>query len=453
MMFAAVQVEAQAEGKKMWVQGSWVNVRQSAEANAKVIDHLSANTVVSLLAQKDNNCEVSWGASGHGYLACKFLGDQALQFVDVANEVSNNEGKKSYSPTRAFWVAPSMEGLFRAGKHFQESLLKPSQVELENGAVQDRPEPQRAPKIVRYPVPEFEAMKTVMSNGVVAPSIAFPPLFSCEQMQEMKRAQLKDASSQFTQKYSEWQVLDAYKYPYSYILVHDCRVPEIPQLRLPIVKASFFQDEKSVLRGSAPIEEISAKFGIVERGAVKGAPRWELDYDLYRYTGAWDIGAYQLTLEKPIYEHVVGRTGLVAAYRWTPQLDMVPYGPSGSCSEGLRNIRNGKELMAGYPKVKDALLWFQSPTPLNLKTAKVTSRIYQVKERLSKDGVFNAGIKRVVAYEVDLDNDGIVDFVQWDMWGEPEITGPSPLLTLRQVFINIKGVWYPFEQDSYGECT
>ena len=87
---------------------------------------------------------------------CKFLGDQALQFVDVANEVSNNEGKKSYSPTRAFWVAPSMEGLFRAGKHFQESLLKPSQVELENGAVQDRPEPQRAPKIVRYPVPELK---------------------------------------------------------------------------------------------------------------------------------------------------------------------------------------------------------------------------------------------------------------------------------------------------------
>ncbi len=166
-----------------------------------------------------------------------------------------------------------------------------------------------------------------------------------------------------------------------------------------------------------------------------------------RYTGAWDIGQYELALGKPLYEHVIGRTGLVGVYQWTPLVRETPFGPSAGCDEGLRNKRMGKQLMAGYPHVKDALLWFQSAEPLPYQNAKISSRTERVPDA---KGV---GIKRVVIYEIDLNGDGIPDFVQWDIWGSPEITGPDPLLTLRQVFVNISGIWYPFEQDSYSECT
>ncbi|MBC3875184.1 SH3 domain-containing protein [Undibacterium flavidum] len=453
LVTAACMPQAHADAKKMWVQGSWVNIRQSADMNAKVIDHLSTNTPVFLIAQKDKSCEISWGISGHGYIPCKFLADQVLVFADVATENSSPEKAKNYSPTRAFWIAPSMRGLFNAGKYFQENLLKPEQLNLENGSVQDRPEPQRPPKLIRYSVPEFEAMKEMMNKGVIAPVVAFAPLFSCEQMQEAKRRQVGSSKDEFTRSSNDWSAPDAEKYPYSYIYAHDCLVPEIPKLSLPKIKVSYFKDVQKVLPGNTQIEEISAKFGIVERGSVTGSPRWALDYDTYRYTGAWDIGSYTLTLDKPVYEHVIGRTGLVAVYRWLPGIDEEPFGPSASCEEGLRNQRNGKELLSGYPKVKDALLWFQSATPLSFRTAKINSRAYLAPARSLKEGEEQRGIKKVVVYEVDLDGDGIADFVQWDMWGEPEISGPSPLLTLRQIFININGVWHPFERDSYGECT
>lgn len=425
-----------------WIHGSWVNVRAAQAADSAVIDHLSTNTQVVLRAENGKACEISWGRDGHGFVPCKFLGDRRLMLTEVTTE-----NGPQYSPARAFWIAPSMDALFWAGAHFTKALLSEAQYKLESGTGEGDHFSDAAPRLLRYPVPEFEAMKTVLANGIVASADRDPPLLTCQQMQAAKKAQVT-ATTPNTTGYLYWSYPDSAQFPHLFPMVSDCRVGELPALRLPNVRPSLFKSSKELLPGSADSERISAHFGIVERGRTVGAPKWERDYDVMRYTGAWDIGNYELKLDKPIVEHAIGRTGLVGAYQWTPQQRQTPFGTS-NCAEGLHNRRMGKQVLPGYPSIKDALLWFQAPAALPFKTATIKSRV----ERVPQTGDEQIRIQRVTIYEIDLNGDGIADFVQWDIWGTGDISEISPLLKRREVFVNINGVWYPFDADYDGECT
>jgi hypothetical protein len=446
---------AENTSNSRWIQGSWVNVRTTAAADAPVTAHITTNTQVTLMAQRDKACEIAWGQDQHGFVPCKLLGERALTLAEVANRQNPDANlNPQYAPARAFWIAPSMAALFAAGKNFQQTLLSPEQLALEEGGQQPNTPNNVAPRLVRYPVPEFDAMKALLAKGLIASPDINPPLLTCKQMQAVEEAHYKEFNAplpQATQSWSEWQYPHIENFPYAYMPVSDCRIPELPSLRLPAITPSLFKSSKEIAPASAGTERIGANFGIMEHGRVTGGPKWELDYDTMRYTGAWDIGRYELTLDKPVVEHVIGRTGLVGAYQWTPQDKQTPYGPSGGCDEGLRNKRNGKELLAGYPHIKDELMWFQSPVALPFRTAKIKSRIEHVPAVQGANG--DSGIRRVAVYEIDLNGDGIPDFVQWDIWGEPQISGPDPMITLREVFVNINGEWYPFDQDAFGECT
>ncbi|MES2935946.1 MAG: hypothetical protein V4805_20955 [Pseudomonadota bacterium] len=432
------------DASKRWVHGSWVNVRSSDASDSAVIAHVTSNTAVTLISQKDKSCEIAWGKGQRGFVACKLLGERLLSLAEVTTGSVGDKEHPQYSPPRAFWIAPSMAALFSAGRYFQQTLLTPQQLERENGHDHGQQiiRTDAPPPLTRYPVPEFEAMKAELGKGLIASADLNPPLLNCRQMQDAKVLQ---SSKGLT----ELQYPDAQHYPHVYMSVSDCRVEELPHLRLPQIRPSLFKSAKELAPGSAAPERLSANFGIVERGRVTGTPKWEWDYDMLRYTGAWDIGKYALTLERPVIEHVIGRTGLVGAYRWTPTLTETPFGPGGRCYEGLRNKRMGKTLLPGYPGIKDELMWFQAPAALPFQKAKIATRTERVPTPSNADG----SVSKVAIYEIDLNGDAVPDFVQWDVWGTPMITGPNPLLKLRQVFANIGGEWYPFEQDSYGECT
>jgi len=439
-----------ADNPQRWVHGSWVNVRESADQNSAVIAHIIVNTPVTLRSQTDKTCEISWGTGQHGYIACKMLGEDQVRLRDVRNQnLPDNKPDPQYSPPRAFWMAPSMASLFDAGQYYRNTLLTPKQVYLENGynekgEYQESPS-DKPPRLVRYPVAEFDAMKSVLANGIVAASDLDMPLLTCTQMRKAHDAQRKDEQTNDV-IYPAWDHPYKMDYPYVYPMVNDCQLPFLPKLQLPAIKPSLFKNAKEVLPGTASIEQISAHFGITEKGRVMGAPRWERDYDISRYTGAWDIGRYELTLAKPVVEEVIGRTGLVGAYQWTPKQTLTPNGPAENCAEGTHAKRMGKSLLPDYPAVKDALFWFQTTTPLPMRRAKIAVRT----EKPLKN---EQEIKRVTVYEIDLNDDGIPDFVQWELWSSPQISGPDPLPLTRMLFININGEWYPFDKDIYQECT
>ncbi len=445
----AAQAWADAPGK-MFVHGSWVNVRSNAAADGPVVAHVTTNTPVMAGAPDGKACPISWGKDQKGFIACKLLGDRPLTLAEVSRE-SLPDGKPDpmYSPARAFWIAPSMDALFYAGKQFQKTLLPLEQFNREEGNVEGGNMDAPAPRLVRYAVPEFDAMKAVLAGGIVAGPDRDPVLLSCERMASLMAALPKDQVAKVSREWQDFSHPNSADYPHLFEPMGRCDVPELPTLSLPKIGPSLFKHVRELSAGNAPIERLSAHFSIGEHGKASGTPKWVNDYDHKRYNGAWDIGMYELTLDKPVFEHVVGRTGLVGAYQWTPQVRTVPFEGSSNCATGLHNKRMGKQVMAGYPAVKDALLWFQSPVALPIRAAKIKTQSYTVPQKTDPGGV-----KKIVTYDIDLNGDGIADFVQWDIWGTAQVSPPDgEFLTLRQVFVNINGTWYPFEQDYYGECT
>ena len=448
--------------KIRWVHGSWVNIRESAQADSKILAQLVTNTSITLVAQNSKTCEIRWGENQHGFMPCRLLGNTPLRLADTAIErFPPDHARKNpqYSPPRSFWIAPSMAALFHAGKHFQETLLSEKQLALETGNG-DCCSGGKAPPIIRYPVPEFEAMKTLLSKGIVAGPDHDPPLLSCRETQKLRdqynnNLQARNISDH---KATDYDLQTEYpsrseKYPHTYPLVDDCLQHDLQKLTLPTIRPSFFKAPQLIAPGGAGIERISAHFGITEKGRTMGLPKWEFErHGNYHYTGAWDIGKYELKLEEPVIEYVIGRNGLIGAYRWRPDLQITPFGIEiANCVEGFKNKRSGKELLAGRPAVKDALFWFQSPTALPLTKASITSRT--LRPPTSKQADEQRRLYKVVVYEIDLDNDAVPDFILWDSWAAPQISGPDPLLESRRLFININGEWHPFERDGYGECT
>jgi SH3-like domain-containing protein len=74
---------AAADGAQRWVVGSYVNIRAQAAKDAEVVDHLVANTPVTLLNSNADFCEISWGNNQQGFIACKLLGEQALNLAEI----------------------------------------------------------------------------------------------------------------------------------------------------------------------------------------------------------------------------------------------------------------------------------------------------------------------------------------------------------------------------------
>lgn len=440
-----------------WVHGSRVNVRKSSETNSAIVAKVTANTLVRIQSRLGEVCQIGWGAGLEGYVPCQFLGDRPLRLSEVMRPFlpDGRNINPQYSPSRGFWIAPSMASLFEAGRYFHQTALSSKQLSDELGYGEDgtrRGSEGSPPKLVRFPVSEFDAMKALLADGIVASQDHDPPLLTCAQMQEAYNRQLAAFGGGPAKSYWPSIYPNHQDFPFEFPVTHVCQVEALPNLKLPAIKPSFFKSSAEILPGSAGVERISAHFDIRERGRVLGSPKWERDYDTSRYTGAWDIGLYELTLETPVIEHVIGRTGLIGAYQWRPQMRVTPFGPSEGCAEGLRNRRMGKELVAGYPAIKDSLVWFQSTTALPVHKAKVTARSV-IRPAPSARPMPEAeegatAIKRAAVYEIDIDADGIPDLVKWDLW-----SASGGMLAMRMVFANIAGEWYPFDSDSYEECT
>jgi hypothetical protein len=413
----------------MWVRGSWVNVRESAEPQSAVIDHVTVNTRVDVVERHGKMCEIIWREK-RGFVACGLLGKKPLTLAEVTSTgdylaphdrealTKVLDRNPNYSPLRAFWISPSIRTLLAAGEHLELRLLSPQQLRLERNTEPLEPGP--PPPIVRYPVPEFEAMKAMFAEGIVVGAGVDPPLVI--------------------------NSLDALEQLFSRV---DYDQTERLQQLLPKIRPSFFKNSKDIVRGSTGIEQISEHFGIAERLRVLKGPRWVMShYEPRSLEGSWDIGLYELKLDQSVFEHVIGTDGRVGVYEWSSwtnreiahytQEYVKEYGAyyipvcGYDWDEGeskFHGKRRGKTLLPGRPDIGEALFWFQSRTLLPLQKARVSRR--------------EAG--DIVVHEVDLDDDGVADFARWERMDE--------LRGWRVVLVNLDGEWYPFEHNISEVCT
>lgn len=416
-------------GQRGWIQGSWVNLRASADTRAEVIDHLVVNTEVAIKSRQGDWCEIAVeGRAVRGFISCKLLGDAPVTLAAVGGDAETTG-----NAPRAFWLAPSAQRLMAAGTHFWRKLLTEAQrakeeVSFDGTQTYDSGNP---PKIVRYPVPEFEAMKTLMKTGVVAAPENRPAA-----------ARWSEIASRLPQQDNDnFNVLGIYLTGVALTLAR--------QIKPAPVAPSLFKRETELASRSTSVEQLSAQFGIVERLRILGGPQWMF----YRnenpcVIGAWDIGSYELTLDKPVVEYVIGRQGLAAASLWHARMKHDIAEDPGSCTEGMGFPRRGTEPLKGYPAVKDPLVWIYTPEALPYKKANIKRYAKRIPPQPGDRPAWqDYSLNLVVSHEIDLDGDGIADLAVWE--GLPA----GAEATVRFVLANIAGEWYLIEADSYTECT
>lgn len=408
---------AQAADATRWVHGSWVNVRATAAADGAVTAHITTNTEVQLVSQQGNACEITWGTEARGFIACKMLGEDKVRLDEVAvPTLAGDKPNPKYSPLRAFWLAPSADAFYNAGQYFQRTLLSQAQRDAEQG------ESDHKPKLVRYAVPEFDAMKALLAGGIVsARQAALPAIVSqCGAAGRGKRpAANQDAN---------WA----------------CYTPALPK-----VAPSYIKQKNQVLFGSADVDLLSSHFGIKEFGKVAGGPKWDqMRSEGYHYTGVWDVGSYQLKLAQPMVEHVIGRTGLMGALAWTPSQTTAPLELVSTCNGSDRLRAEGGKPLADYPKVSDELLHFQVLEALPFRHAKITVSSRKLKP--SDDAPDVVKPTSVNEYLIDLDGDGVPDILQAE--GTASVPDYGSLV-VSKTYANIAGVWTLVDQRQDMECT
>ncbi|MDR3159250.1 MAG: hypothetical protein LBU11_09660 [Zoogloeaceae bacterium] len=457
LFFAAL-----AHAETRWVHGSWVNVRETADAQSAVIEHVTTNTQVEVLTREGGRCEIAWKDEKRGFVPCGLLGERPLTLGETLKPPYGDEisavirlpetlkENPQYSPPRAFWISPSPFRLIMAGRYFQRILLLEKQFYLEQGFTENGQiclSDCEAPRLVRYPVPEFEAMKALLGKGIIYGADYDPPFSNCSQSWQVSVSTIQELKD----KLEDWGMEDR-----NFRIQVSCqmpKMPEMPKLRLPEIRTSFFKNIKDILPGNADIGQISAHFGIVAQGRVVHSPRWVSEHVQERsfYSGGWDVGRYEMKLAKPVVEHVIGRNGRIDVYPWTPKMFTEEIEEVNCQWNGAMILRpqSQEQLLSRAPaeketpnvpivKGKEVLLWFQSPLALPLEKAKISRR----------EGGQKSDVHATID-EIDLENDGVMDFVQWHFkGGDEEYSFPI----LRVTFANINGEWVLFEKEYPYNC-
>lgn len=443
----AVPAYAAESSKQRWVHGSWVNVRSTASPNGSVIARVTANTQVNLVSEQGEWCKItSKKPDIQGFMACHLLGKQPLSLSEVGTPPPHGGSDPHYSPTRAFWLAPSVVRLLAAGQFFWSTMLSETQRKQEHPSIYGDPQPNeqkfdwdKRPQPVRFPIPEFEAMKTLLQNGVVAAPERRPAI--------IRWSDLKQASPE---KGREAITLSGRWFDQSTLRL-------MQQGKLDPVKPSLFKRVEELAPPSVSVEELSAQFGIRERIRVLSGPKWvHFRHEEPRVVGSWDVGAVEITLEKPVIEYVVGRQGLAAAAEWAAT-DKQDVEAEPGCTTGFSHVQRAKRRLPDYPQVKDPLVWFYAPKALPYK--KVEIKTYarrlasETDDRRSRQ---DSQYKLLVMYELDLDSDGVTDLSVWEAMGASVMGGGADAedtVMLRMIFANIGGAWHLLATDSFGECT
>lgn len=415
-----------AEDSESWVIGSYVNVRAQPARNAEIVEHLVANTPVKLQSQQEDFCEITWGNNQHGFVACKLLGSKALRIEDVGAKPKEYGEKPGphYSPQRAFWIEPTVERLFDAGEHFRKVMLSSELLRAEDcyggGCAEDGSESSERKEISdaenaqrgsyvfkRFSIPEFEAMKKLLADGLVAP-----------------RSQYISPTAWKQSK---------------------------PSIRPPKIKPSFFKSVEEIGRPSANAEQLSAQYQIPHQVIAIGKPMWGGDNNSYPILmGAWDIGRVESRLTRPVYEVAIGINGEISIGETDAATQSLK--KEETC-DGSFELGTSKSPLLGYEKIKQPWIFIRLATKSAFSKAKVT-----IKKRTNNaDKIVGGGLGESALLRgnettarIDLDLDGVDDLFVWDDGGNGKYD--LDYTRTRLIFANVSGQWYLLDTDDEHAC-
>lgn len=393
-------------GESQWIHGAWVSLHAGPETAAEVRSQWPANTPVRLLRRQDTWCEVEGPSAQRGFIPCDQLGGRPLTLADLlssSNTVDANSINTLENPRKAFWIRPSWSNFQGAGESLN-ALLSPEQ--------QERQLAEKKP--IRWGLPEFEAMKQRMREGVAIPAETTIDTGVDPVRPEVATAYLPDG--------------------------------------LPPIRPSLFRRRGEVFGQQPTLDQMTALSGGKLRlvNLLRGPEYFEGNYGQY-ITGFWDIAETEVAWEHPPIRHVLSGNGLLAA-------SLIPGAivgdhfddPDSGC--GVKShlwTAKGETPLAGTPSVpaESAILTFFLARPLAARQVQVDTRLLRVKQTNSQGGQV---VNKVVMQDIDLDGDGVPDVAVWT--GQVP-GGISPFLNWEKVFLNINGVWTLESEWTEDDCT
>ncbi len=414
------------------VQGSWVNLRERPLPDARVEAQLPANTVVRLLAEQDGWCEVFYtgddrlNPDGKGevirfipfqsHMACNLLAAQPLTLPQAAKD-----------PARAFWVAPSPNRL----RAYGNALPRPATLQMP--ALQKS---HAEGAEVRYPArPEFDAAKRLLRAGVLL-----------DTAHEIARGK---------------PVSDP---------VADLKRPGLRLSLQPVAPSRFKRHGEVALLHDTEADGLAAVAGsrvaVVPTAAPMGRYNRHNGPEIEFVTGFWDVGAADLVFDPPLTVYAITQQGLVGAQalrKRSWQIDNADFYCGGNYTgpafaDPLSDAGDEAVPVKRYARLPETA---QVLTRLVTTTELPASAVVVKAQRQPMGWTIPAEPPEVpkpvriqtavVAYEIDLDRDGIADILRIEVPFKGEMSG-HPIFA-HHWYLNVGGQWFRAGRWIDQECT
>lgn len=432
---AAAQGQGVAPAKQRYVQGSWVNLRESAQSTARIVAQVPANTALQQLTERDGWCAVLYAGDARlgpplaepvqAHIACNLLADQPLTLAQAGKDAA-----------RAFWVAPSPNRL----RAYGNALPRPPALQLPALAKSHAHE-----MPVQYPArAEWDAAKKLMRAGVVL-----------RPEQEIDRGRpvnpLDDLKLATRPEYDNIPAV----------------APLATKPTLPAIAPSYFRSHTSVaLLHETDADGLAAVAGtrisVVPTGVPVGRFNRHSGPEIEYITGFWDVGTADQAFAPALTIYAITHQGLVGAHtvrqRYWDISNEDHYCGGHYPGRGFNDPGEEAQPVRGYAKLSDSaqvLTRLVLPAKLALDAVKVKTRRYATSWMQPADPPIRDKPQRkntaLLVHEIDVDRDGVADILRIDT---PSPGGMSfePIFDWRW-YVNINGQWFRAGYWVDQECT
>ena len=432
---AAAQGQGVAAAKQRYVQGSWVNLRESAQSSARIVAQVPANAVLQQLTERDGWCAVLYAGDARlgpplaeplqAHVACNLLADKPLTLAQAGKDAA-----------RAFWVAPSPNRM----RAYGNALTRPPELQLPTLAKSHAHE-----MPVQYPTrAEWDAAKKLMRAGVVL-----------RPEQEIDRGRpvnpLDDLKLATRPEYDNIPAV----------------APLATKPTLPAIAPSYFRSHTSVaLLHETDADGLAAVAGtrisVVPTGVPVGRFNRHSGPEIEYITGFWDVGTADQAFAPALTIYAITHQGLVGAHsvrqRYWDISNEDHYCGGHYPGRGFNDPGEEAQPVRGYAKLSDSaqvLTRLVLPATLAPDAVKVKTRRYATSWMQPADPPIRDKPQRkntaVLVHEIDLDRDGVADILRIDT---PSPGGMSfePIFDWRW-YVNINGQWFRAGYWVDQECT
>ena len=429
------QASTVAPAQQRYVQGSWVNLREAAQPQARVLAQVPANTLLEQVAERDGWCAVLYRGDARlgpvlaeplqAHVSCHLLANQPLTLAQAAKD-----------PARAFWVAPSPNRL----RAYGNALPRPPALQLPALA-----KTHEAGATVQYPArAEFDAAKKLLRAGVLLRAD-----------QEIDRGAPVDPVADVKLATRATEYLPAV-------------APLAARPVLAAIAPSYFRRQGSVaLLHETDADGLAAVAGtrvsVIPTGAPQGTFNRHMGPEIEFVTGFWDVGSADLAFAPAMALYAVTHQGLVGARalkKRTWDISNADHYCGGHYpGKGFDDPQEEDTVpVRGYARLSDSaevLVRLVVPGKLPPEAVKVRSKRHATSWMMPADPPHREKPERmktaVTVHEIDIDRDGVADVLRIDT-PSPGSMSYGPVFEYRW-YLNIDGQWFRAGHWVDQECT